>query len=148
MLTKICNWSAVLFISVVNLVIPVAVYRQALLRYEWDLALVGGAAQGGLSATINTADEISPLLGGGGAGVAAGDGAYQQRVRAVPDWLANRFPGGRIRFAEAICVTVLLLSVAVIGLNIYAELMGLTMESDGKPDAEGSSAGGLQGWLH
>jgi len=94
----------VLFIAPVNLVVPVAVYRQALLRY-------GGAQNAGALSTQEA--ETQPLLGSGsdagkgwvdgGVGARAGE---QEMVQAVPDWVASCFPGGRVRLAEVICVTV------------------------------------------
>ena len=36
-------------------------------------------------------------------------------------------------FAEIICATVTLLSVAVIVLNVYTEVAGATVKSDGSP---------------
>jgi amino acid permease len=132
MLTTICNWTAVLFISGVNLVVPVAVYRQALLRYGGAGSGAGGAGAKGLS----TQAEAEPLLGAGRSGAEPGglgaEGA-QGAVQAVPDWLADRVPGGRVGFAEIICATVTLLSVAVIVLNVYTEVAGATVKSDGSP---------------
>lgn len=62
----------------------------------------------------------------------AGDDDFD-RVQAVPDWLADRFPGGAIGFAEAMMITVTFCSVAIIILNIYSSVAGLGVASDGTP---------------
>jgi hypothetical protein len=45
-------------------------------------------------------------------------------TRAVPQWLACRIPGGEIRFAEGMMLTVSVASVLIILLNIYSLLAG------------------------
>ena len=121
---------------------PIGLYREALFRYggDRDAALRSRFP----SATRKLFEEEdkdglgAPILaieGSNSAPINAGtseDGDFD-RVQAVPDWLANRFPGGAVGFAEVMMLTVTFCSVAIILLNIYSSIAGLGVGSNGSP---------------
>jgi hypothetical protein len=157
MLVSICNWSALLTIGVVNLVVPIALYREALFRYGDDpeavakswfptvrsavgieaalLPAAAGSGSGPGSGPLAINQQETAGQGGGNRdrGEAEGGGGSAERVQAVPDWLAGSFPGGAVGFAEAMIGTVAFCSLAIIILNIYSTAMGLSVGSDGSP---------------
>ena len=136
-----------LTIGVVNLIVPIGLYREALFRYgdDPDAALRSRFPsatrkliedKGGLGASLLNQDgsnstptnnfSAPPQEG------TLGDRDFD-RVQAVPDWLAERFPGGAVGFAEVMMLTVTICSVAIILLNIYSTIAGLGVGSDGSP---------------
>jgi hypothetical protein len=133
-----------LTIGVVNLIVPIGLYREALFRYggDPDAALRSRYPsatrkliedKGGLDAPMlpDKGSNSAPINSGMPQGTTA-DGDFD-RVQAVPDWLANRFPGGAVGFAEVMMLTVTFCSVAIIILNIYSTIAGLGVESNGSP---------------
>ena len=137
-LVSICNWSALLTIGVVNLIAPIAVYREALLRYgdHLDPAASSCCFKGHrFYSNVDASGLTQPLTaGGGGAGSIINQPAADERgetseaeaeaaviMVAVPDWLARRFPGGAIGLAETMMSITAISSALIIILNIYGK---------------------------
>ena len=132
-----------LTIGVVNLIVPIGLYREAVLRYgpDPDAALKSRfpsatrnliQAKGGPDAPLLADEHSNSTSINVGAQQDPVDGDFDQ-VQAVPDWLANIFPGGAVGFAEVMMITVTFCSMAIIVLNIYSSIAGLGVGSDGSP---------------
>ena len=113
MLVTICNWSALLTIGVVNLLVPIAVYREALMRspefrrqdlsessplladpdddYTSDVygerELVGGG--GRISWSVDGVWAPSAALDVKSQRCSADEARGEPLLQAVPDWLAR-----------------------------------------------------------
>ena len=145
LLVSFCNWSALLTISAVNLVVPLAVYRAALLRYP----TVGETESSRLKEPFAAAAAAVPSMEGATAltqpfatapAVIIGDGdplfEVQATVVAVPKWLAQRV-GGEVKFAEGLMAVVTAASVFIILFNLYSLGANKSVGSDGSPDPGG-----------
>ena len=133
-----------LTIGVVNLIVPIGLYREALFRYGDDpdaarRSRFPSATRKLIEDKVGLDAPILPNEGSNSAPINSGmrqeateDGDFD-RVQAVPDWLAERFPGGAVGFAEVMMLTVTICSVAIILLNIYSTIAGLGVGSDGSP---------------
>eukprot|EP01052_Picozoa_sp_SAG31_P039728 SAG31_NODE_5572_length_2450_cov_1.395151_3_plen_122_part_00 len=107
----ICNWSALLTIGVVNLIVPIAVYRKALS----SAAASSDASVDSTQYTVHS-DNLSVNFEVGASSVSpvsmdrssCGFLRFRRKgvTKAVPDWLAHWFPGGPVGFANFMIVLV------------------------------------------